>query len=321
VGELDFLREATGEEAVAFFDDVDPEELVHLIAAHDDDQLLELLGRNEVRTAAVGGVLARLDEFAIAERLAAVRGLVRFDLQRGGTLLEQHALQFGGGTTRLLRDPVAAAPDVVLTTSLLRFVRLVSGERNAGLEYLAGKLDITGDAMLALAVGGIFRVPGSGAVAVDPALLDPVEVATVLRDVSTEHLRKVMSGGFRGVVLDEIFRRLPEFLHPERAARARLNVALRLTGNPTGEVERYVVDVRDGEATVTPGDGGGGQGESGAARDATVTMEAHDFVRLATGHLNPVTGVLRGKLRVRGDRTKALELSSLIEIPSASTSD
>ena len=56
-------------------------------------------------------------------------------------------------------------------------------------------------------------------------------------------------------------------------------------------------------------------------RDATVTMEAHDFLRLATGHLNPVTGVLRGKLKVRGDRTKALQLSSLIEIPSASMAD
>ena len=56
----------------------------------------------------------------------------------------------------------------MLRTSLLRFVRIVSGESNAGLEYLSGKLDIDGDALLALAVGGIFRVPGTDEVAVDP---------------------------------------------------------------------------------------------------------------------------------------------------------
>ena len=77
-----------------------------------------------------------------------------------------------------------------------------------------------------------------------------------------------------------------------------------------GEIERYVVRVRDGVATVAPGD-------AGEQRDATVTCQGYDYLRLATGHLSPVMGVLKGQLRVRGDKGKALQLSSILDIPSA----
>ena len=48
-----------------------------------------------------------------------------------------------------------------------------------------------------------------------------------------------------------------------------------------------------------------------------MTCEGHDFLKLATGHLNPVFGVLRGHLKVKGDPAKALQLSSVIDIPQA----
>lgn len=305
------LRTATPDEAVAFFAAADAEELVAAVSGTSDHDLLELIGRDEIRPAAVEGILTRLREYAVPQRLARVDGLVRIDLERRGSLLERHGLRFSGGDIELLPHLDADQPvDVVLRTSVLRFVRIVSGQRNAGLEYLSGKLDIDGDANLALAVGGIFRVPGSATVAVDPTTLDPVDVATAIKDAPNGHLRKVMESGFRPVVLGEIFRRLPEYVDPRRAAGAELTIGFRLLGNPSGEVERYVVRVRDGVAKVTPG-------EEGDDRDATVTCQAHDYLRLATGHLNPVTGVLKGQLKVKGDRAKALQLSSVIDIPQA----
>ena len=308
--QLDVLRSADADEAVAFFADIDPEALVADVARLSDDDLLALIGRDEIRPAAVSGILSRLHEYSIPERVAELDGVVRFDLERRGTLLERHALTFGGGAMRVVPDAGDAAADVVLTTSILRFVRLVSGERNAGLEYLSGKLDIDGDTDLALGVGGIFRVPGTGEVAVDPRLLDAVDVATALGEVKGDHLKKVMRSGFRPVVLSEIFRRLPDFVDARKAARTHLVVGFRLLGNPSGEVERYVVSIRDGVATVT-------EGETGEVRDATVTCEGHDFLRLATGHLSPVVGVLKGQLKVKGDKAKALQLASVIDIPQA----
>ena len=277
-----------------------------------DEELLELIGRDEVRSAAVAGILARLHEYAVPERLEEVRGVVRFDLERRGTLLERQGLAFRSGTLEHLPDlDPADHADVVLCTSLLRVVRLVSGERNAGLEYLSGKLDIHGDADLALQIGGLFRVPGQDDVAMDPRTLDPDDVATALKHADPDHVRKVMASGFRPVVLEEIFRRLPDFVNKRKADGLELTVAFKLEGNPAGEPERYVVRISGGAAQVSEGD------EGSEARDATITCQAYDFLRLATGHLGAVTGVLRGQLKVRGDKAKALQLSSVVDFPKA----
>lgn len=310
--ELAPLLHVSASEAAELFAAIDAGVLVAALRATPDDELAAVLGRDEVRAAAVEGILSRLHEYAVPERLAQVHGTVRFDLEHGRGRLERCGLVVDDGTVTFLPDLPASAPaDVVLRTGALLLLRLVSGERNAGLEYLSGSLDIEGDAQLALAVGGLFRVPDSGEVAVDPTALDPVDVVTALRGVRPAHLAKVMSSGFRPVVLGEIFRRLPDFVDDRKARGADLVVAFRLLGNPTGEIDRFTVRVADGVATVSQD----GEAADPATRDATVTCEAHDFLRLATGHLGAVTGVLRGQLKVRGDKAKALQLSSLIDIP------
>jgi putative sterol carrier protein len=305
---LDGLAELSPAQATDYFAEVDAATLVGAVNAASDDELLHLIRVEHLRSAAVAGILARLEEYAIPERLAQVHGTVRFDLARKEQVLESHLVRLSRGTV----SPVdAGEPDVVLRTSPLRFLRMVSGDLNAGLEYLSGRLDITGDAMLALAVGGVFRVPGQQHVAVDPTALDPVDVATALRVATGDHVRKVMTSGFRPVVIEEIFRRMPEFLDARKAERVRLVIGFRLLGNPGGEAERYVVRVDRGVCTVQAGDAGGED------RDATVTCEGHDFLRLATGQLSPITGVLRGVLKVKGDKARALQFSSLMKIPRA----
>lgn len=312
--DLALLRDADPADVRALLEAAPAEDLVDAIRSTSDDDLLELIGSDDVRPVAVEVILGRLHEYAVPARVAPLRGVVRFDLVRRGALLERHALELDAGSITVHpHHPVEAPVDVVLTTSLLRFVRLVSGERNAGLEYLAGTLDIEGDAALAIGVGGIFRVPGSGQVAVDPHLLDPVDVATALGDVKHDHLKKVLASDFRPIVLGEIFRRLPEFVNERKARGVSLAVGFRLLGNPSGEIDRYVVRVRDGVARVDTAD----TGDIGDEPDATVTCQAHDYLRLATGHLNPVLGVLKGTLKVKGDKAKALQLSSIIDIPHA----
>lgn len=307
------LRTASADEATAFLADTPAEELVGAIRATSDEELRRLVAREEIRVPAVRGVLSRLQEYADPARLAVLAGTVRVDLTRDDARLGHHLLVLGDGSIGVRVDVPADEPaDLVLATSVLGFIRLVSGQGDAALDYLAGRLLLQGDAALALAVGGLFTVPGTGSVAVDPTALDPVAVATALQGVPTEHLREVMSGGFRPVVLGEVFRRLPDFVDPRRAARADLVVGFRLLGGP-GEPERYLVRVDHGACEVervdAPSDGG--------RRDATVTCEGYDFLRLATGHLSAVTGVLRGQLKVRGDRAKALQLASVLDIPKA----
>lgn len=311
---LEPLRRADAPATRAFLADLPAEVLVEAVRATSDAEIVAILDRDAVRGAAVEGVLSRLHEYALMERLVALVGTVRFDLVSGGRVVERHGLVLDHGALKVLPDLPAGEPvDVVLRTGLLGFVRLVSGEANAGLDYLAGRLQIEGDAMLALALGGIFTVPGTDLVAVDPTALDPTDVATCLKGVSSEHLRSVMASGFRPVVLGEIFRRLPDFVSPRRAARVDLTVGFRLLGAGDGAIDRYVVLVRRGECVVLDG----AEAEAIDRRDATITCEGYEFLRLATGHLSAITGVLRGQLKVKGDRAKALQFASVLDIPSA----
>lgn len=313
---LDALSEASADDAAALLATADPDVLLHGLRTATDPALAALVERDDLLPVLSAGLLQRLPDVVVADALTGVTGTARLDLEHRGRVVVQHELSVSDGVLGHRLDVPADHPaDVVLRTTVLRFVRLATGELNAGLEYLGGTLDILGDARLALALGGMFRAAGGGGAPVDPRALDPVEVAGVLGRVSAEHLRAVLASDFRQVVLDEIFRRLPDFVNLRKASGLRLTVGFRITGRPDGEVDRYVVTLADNRATVTAGPGVEALGA--AARNATVTCDASDFLRLVTGHLGAVTGVLRGQLRVRGDKTAALRLNSAFDIPTA----
>ncbi|MEP6816208.1 MAG: SCP2 sterol-binding domain-containing protein [Marmoricola sp.] len=96
---------------------------------------------------------------------------------------------------------------------------------------------------------------------------------------------------------------------PERAHRLRLSVGYRIGGRRGGEVDRYVVHMDQGSCRIEA------EPEVGSRRDATISVDGVDFLKLVTGQLNPVKGVLTGALKVKGDRAKALALNALMDPP------
>lgn len=284
------------------------EEVVSLLAATPDDEVRRLAADAAVRAGTVRAVLARLGEFADPARLAGITGVVDFAIRVDRATAETYRLRFADGHVTPI-EVSAAAADVVVRLSALRFLRLVTGQANAALLLLNGRLSVDGDAMLALAVGGVFRVPGTDGPAVDPAALDPVDVARAIDKVRTDHLRDVMAGGFRPVVLGEIFRRMPDYVDPAKAKDLCCTIAFRVGGRADGGHDRYLVRLSGGACEVVE------DAADTAPRDATLSLSGVDFLRLATGHLNPVLGVLKGSLKVKGDRTKALAFSSSLDLP------
>jgi putative sterol carrier protein len=305
------------EELDRFFYETDAELIVALVQGTADRDIERLLSDDAVRGAAVGSVLARLDEYAVPERLASVKGTVAFRLALPKRGEERYLLEFQEGGVDVVPPAggpgVAAEPDVTISCSMLDFVRLVTGGVNAALLYLGDRLGIEGDEMLALEVGGVFRVPGTENVAVDPMALDPVDVAVAIAKVKDAHLHAVMAGGLREVVLSEVFRRLPDYVHERKAERHDLVVGFKIGGRPDGGADRFVVTLREGRASVVRVE----DGAEPAERDATIALNGAQFLKLVTGHLNPVTGVVRGQLKVRGDVKAALTFSGLMDIPSA----
>ena len=205
-------------EVRGFFRDSDVLDITTMIRDASDDDLRTLIGIEVFREEGVVAILDRFAEFAHADRLAAITGVVRFELTRSRKEIERHTARFASGTVTLDDD---ATPHVTICADIVDFVRLVTGQRNAALLYLGGELCIEGDEMLALEVGTVFTVPGSGHVAVDPSALDPVDVATAVASSSGRHMRAVMEGGFRPIVLEEVFRRFPEFIDARKAAGPR----------------------------------------------------------------------------------------------------
>lgn len=295
------------EDIELFFHDAAAETIVKLVTQSPDDELATLLARPEVRHAAVATVLTRLDEFAVQDLLNDVSGQVSFRLRVGEGDTESYDLAFHDGRVSVVPEELEGGAHVVIETSALDFARMVTGGVNAALLFLSGRLRIEGDEMLALQVGGIFVVPGTGHVAVDPMALDPVDVSAAITGVPDSHLRDVMGGGLRQVILDEVFRRMPEYVDTERARTHDLRLAFTITGRGDGGADRYLVCLTDGVCEVVEGDQ--------PQRDATITASGADFLKLVTGHLNPLKGVMRGRLKVKGDTATALRFSSLMDIP------
>ena len=83
-----------------------------------------------------------------------ITALVRFELARSSRAKETHTARFAGGTV-----VPQGRPDVTISAGLVDFVRLVTGEANAALLYLSDRLQISGDELLALAVGSVSPCP------------------------------------------------------------------------------------------------------------------------------------------------------------------
>jgi len=291
----------------ARFASVDADEIARLIAESPDDELRTLIDDDAIRGAALSAGFGRFAEFAVPERLAEVSGVVRFVVNRARGADESYDGTFADGTV-LVEPSGSQEPDLVISTDAITFLRLLSGTASAALLVLAGDIKVDGDESLALQVGGVFRVPGTKGVAVDPTALNAIEVAKVISGAKDSHLRKVMKGGFRSVVLDEIFRRFPEYLDQRRADKMQVAACFKIGGG-SDEDDRYLVEIVNGTCTVTP--------EGDGKRNVTIALGGAEFLKLATGNLNPTMAFMKGSLKVKGDLSAALALSSAVRIPSA----
>jgi putative sterol carrier protein len=293
-------------EVERFFATERPERVVALVHDLDDRQVSRLVGVPHVREAAVRLVLARLGEFALPEALAAVKGVVAFEVDVPQGEAERHLLVFDGLGVEAC-PPGEDDPDVTVSMAALDFVRLVSGGSSAAILLLGGRLRVSGDEELALRVGGVFQVPGQPGVAVDPSAVDPAEAAVAIKGVPDAALDRVMCGGFREVVLDQIVSRMPEFLDERKARQHRLTVGFRIDGRPDGGTDRVVVHVDRGTCRA--------ERDTDGDRDATLLLDGTQFLKLVLGHLNPVTAVVRGSIKVKGDVNAARRLHRLMRIP------
>jgi putative sterol carrier protein len=88
----------------------------------------------------------------------------------------------------------------------------------------------------------------------------------------------------------QLIETMPETFRPERAGRADAVVQFQLSGEGGGN---WYVTIRDRTCTVA-------EGVTDAA-NATVQMDAADYVALATGRLGSMKAFMTGRVKASGD--------------------
>jgi putative sterol carrier protein len=83
---------------------------------------------------------------------------------------------------------------------------------------------------------------------------------------------------------------MPDTFRPERVGRANCVVQFHITGKDGGA---WYVTIKDRKCTVT-------EGVTDSA-NATLRMDAHDYVDLATGRLGSMKAFTSGKVKATGD--------------------
>jgi putative sterol carrier protein len=143
--------------------------------------------------------------------------------------------------------------------------------------------------------------------ALDPSQVDLAALARSVGETPDAQLREGMRSEFRGAILEEIFRRFPEHIDPERIKDVRARTRWKVTGRDDGDADRFAVVFNRGTCTAGPDDG--------ARPRVTFEIDGADLLKLVTGNANPMVLFGTGRLRVRGDLLFAAKVAGFFTIP------
>jgi len=137
--------------------------------------------------------------------------------------------------------------------------------------------------------------------------LDAAELARLVDRTSERELRHRLIGGVREIALREIFRRMPEYLRPARAAGFDAVVAWQITGaGGPAEIDEFWIRISDGRCTLLDDQPDGS--------DISIRTDPATLLRVVTGVEDPVMAVLKQRLSVRGDLAMAARLTKIFAV-------
>jgi putative sterol carrier protein len=135
--------------------------------------------------------------------------------------------------------------------------------------------------------------------------------ARAVRSAPDGRLEQVLRTPVRRPVLDAIFWQMPQ--HFDRNAAAGMDATIRwhITGGPGGASDTYELQIDRGRCRAR-------RGENHAEPRLTITVDAAEFVRLATGNADPMDAYFTGQVALAGDIMLAAKLQSLFRVPGRS---
>jgi putative sterol carrier protein len=122
-----------------------------------------------------------------------------------------------------------------------------------------------------------------------------------------ERLEQLMRSPARKPTLDGIFWQMPKQVNPEVAKELTTSIRWRITGRPDDGTDVYQLEVDRGKVKTI-------KGESGDP-NLTVTMDAVEFLKLASGNLDPMQAYFKGRIELAGDIMVAAKLAQMFKMP------
>lgn len=108
------------------------------------------------------------------------------------------------------------------------------------------------------------------------------------------------SGGGSGIL--EIMKKIEGLLTPELVKSTNAVFQFDVKGAEEGQ---YFLDMKSGTGTV-------GKGAPPNKTDVTISVSGDDFIKLFNGKLSPTSAYMMGKMKIKGDMSKAMALDKLL---------
>lgn len=134
--------------------------------------------------------------------------------------------------------------------------------------------------------------------------------ARVIRGAPEGSLERVLKTPVRRAVLDGIFWQMPRHLSTKGTTGLTALVHWHIAPGQGGAADTYELAFEDGRCRTRRGDSGG-------QPQLTITLDAAEFVRLATGNSDPMQAYFAGRIALGGDIMLAAKLQALFRIPGA----
>jgi putative sterol carrier protein len=135
----------------------------------------------------------------------------------------------------------------------------------------------------------------------------------VVQNAPPERLEQLMRSPARKPALDGIFWQMPKQVNADVAKDMTTTIRWRITGRPDEGVDVYQLEVDKGQVKTV-------KGESGEPK-LTVTMDAVEFLKLASGNLDPMQAYFKGRIELSGDIMVAAKLAQLFKLPGGGDGD
>jgi putative sterol carrier protein len=124
---------------------------------------LEQVMRSPARKPLLDGIFWQMPKQLDAEQAVGVTTAIRWDITgRTDGEIDTYLLALDNGRARTSKGTEGEPPRLTITMDGVEFLRLVSGNLDPMQAYFKGRIQLTGDIMVAAKMAQMFRMPGAG---------------------------------------------------------------------------------------------------------------------------------------------------------------